>query len=170
MPLLRRLSVGGVIAVCIIAGCAAPERDAVIVVQPQVKTVPPVGYWVVDAKATAHAAVLKQGEEGSSVVVQGSRTNYTYQGKALEIYDSALKAVGATSGQRSLVLRADGTGEDWVTIPKALRSTHTPFHWSAQEHTLEFRYATHTVRAEFPQTNEIRYPVLDGVFIFGPQN
>jgi len=170
MPSLRRLSVGGVIAVCIIAGCAAPERDAVIEVHPEVKAVPPVGYWVVDAKATAHAAVIKQGEEGSSVVVQGSRTNHTYQGKAREVYDSALKTVGAAGVQRSLILRADGTGEDWATMPKALRASHTPFHWSAQEHTLEFRYASHTVRAEFPHPNEIRYPLLDEVFIFTPQN
>jgi hypothetical protein len=172
MPLLRRLSVGGVvvIAVCIIAGCAAPERDAIIEIHPEAKAVPPVGYWVVDAKATAHAAVAKQGEEGFSIVVEGSRTNYAYQGKARDVYDNALKALGAASVQRSLVLRADGTGEDWATIPKALRATHTPFHWSAQEHTVTFQYASHTVTAEFPRPNEIRYPVSDGMFIFGPQN
>ncbi len=172
MPLLRRLSFGSVvvIAICVIAGCAAPERDVIIKVHPEVKAAPPVGYWVVDAKATAHAVVVKRGEGGFNLVVEGQRTNYTYETKARDVYDDAIRAIGSASAQRSLVLRADGTGEDWATMPKALRTTHTPFHWSTQGHTLTFQYADHTVEAEFPHPNEIRYPVTDGMFIFGPQN
>ena len=165
----------------IFVGCAAPpprqqnpqqqpEREVSINLCHETNSLPPpVGYWVVDARATAHAAAVRYGFR-TNRRVEGTRTNYsyTYYGPARDIYARVLKRVSDPDMQHSLVFRADGTGESRLIASEGLAPPPASFGWCPlQKNILQLEFPLVTVEAAF-KTNEIRYPTPDGVLIFTP--
>lgn len=167
--------IGPVLVVAwIFAGCAAPQRqtqppESDVAVNLTANGLPsPVGCWVVDARATAHAAAAKYGFQ-TKMRVEGTRTNYsyTYYGKARDRYDRVLKRVSDPGMQRSLVFQAGCIGEDRLITSRGFTSAPAWFEWATDGRTLELLYPHVTVEAAFNR-NQIRYPTPDGVLIFAP--
>jgi hypothetical protein len=183
MPFSRRVSIQCVLVVAwIFAGCAATPQQKREAINPRNQTnslpappetknpPPPVGYWAVDPRATAHEAAIKYRRQYGgeiSIAVKGPETNYSYYGRVRETYDKALKSVSKPWVQRNLLFRADGTGEDWFTDATAWRATDARFQWTVEPGILELRYSRFIFKAGFT-TNEIRYPHPGGLLIFRP--
>jgi hypothetical protein len=189
MPFVsRRVAIGCVLVVAwFFAGRATAQpspaqqmpsesREPDVAINPRLEPnnfPPPVGYWVVDAPATAHAVAVKFGNIETRMTVKDGQTNYSYRyfGESGKAYDTVLKNV-SEPGVRRLLFRADGSGEDWFTDSKTSRATHSRFQWALEQRGLELRYSEgEIVKAEFnTKAKEIRYPTQRGGFlIFVPQ-
>lgn len=159
--------IGPVLVVAwIFAGCAAPQRQTQppepdVAVNLTANGLPsPVGCWVVDARATAHAAAAKYGFQ-TKMRVEGTRTNYsyTYYGKARDRYDRVLKRVSDPGMQRSLVFQAGCIGEDRLITSRSFTSAPARFEWATDGRTLELLYPHVTCRSGVqPKPNPLPDP------------